>query len=902
MASGSTGAGADLVVDLSRLASASLAAAGGKALNLGRLVAAGFQVPPGFCLTTAAYRKAAPTGLDTIAARLDGVGSEGTETSDGGSGLEDDDRDGLARQAREAVLAAPVPPDVEAAIREAYAAMGGGPVAVRSSATAEDLPFASFAGQQDSFMDVVGADAVVQAVRRCWASLWTDRAVAYRTTNGISHREVGLAVVIQRMVDAATAGVLFTANPVTGTRTQTVIDASAGPGQQVVSGAVNPDHFVVETASGRILQQPQDTPPSLADAQLRELTSLGDDAQRLFGAPQDVEWVVDGAGKAWLTQSRPITTLYPLPEDDPFTGQAGTDGTASAIAGTDARVYLCGTLMQGLTRPITPMGLHVLALMRGNNNGPWKTVNPGLRMYVDLTPILRNKSGRDLMARMLPLADGRSAAILPALLEDPRFSAARPPRRKSKANTAPARTQAKGAQGTQSLGVFLGIIPGMVRALLWPDRELRRARRYQDRLAARLALPLPATAARRLQHTEDILATSINGLIQATLPAPSVGYLMLAVARRLLRGIAEPRELEAVLRGLPRNVTTIMDLELWHLAVSLGADPESRRAFTELTPGELADRYRAGTLPAPAQSGIQEFLSQYGHRAVAEIDLGMPRWSEKPEHILGMIANYLRVEDPEQAPDRQFTRAAEHAETRISELVERAGAKSRLRGRLVALCLRRTRQLSGLRELPKFCIVLVMAEMHRQLREVGTELAGNGTIGDAGDVFFLDFDELRVGLRGADLKGIVARRRRLYDVELRRRRIPRLLLSDGTDVEAEMMAAAAALPQQAADDRLTGTPASAGTATGKARVIMDPVGARLEPGEILVAPSTDPGWTPLFMTAGALVMEMGGVVSHGAVVAREYGIPAVVGVADATTRLRDGQNVTVDGAAGTVTW
>ncbi|MFM9275188.1 PEP/pyruvate-binding domain-containing protein [Pseudarthrobacter sp. NKDBFgelt] len=918
MASESAGRGGDspsLVVDLSKLASASLATVGGKALNLGRLVAAGFPVPPGFCLSTAAYRKAAPAELDLIAAHLDGAGIDGTgarsveeaERPDGGRGLANDDRDSLARQARDVILAGPVPPDVDAAIREAYAAMGSGPVAVRSSATAEDLPFASFAGQQDSFMDVDGADAVVEAVRRCWASLWTDRAVAYRTTNGISHREVGLAVVVQRMVDAATAGVLFTANPVTGTRTQTVIDASAGPGQAVVSGAVNPDHFVVETASGRILQQPQDTRPSLADAQLRELTSLGDDAQRLFGAPQDVEWVIDGGGKAWLTQSRPVTTLYPLPEEDPFTGQAGTDGTAgtdSTAAGADTRVYLCGTLMQGLTRPLTPMGLHVLALMRGNNNGPWKTLNPGLRMYVDLTPILRNKSGREVLARMLPLADGRSAAILPGLLEDPRFSVARPPRKKSgcKGGTAPARKQPKGAEGTQGLGVFLGIIPGMVRALLWPDRELRRAWRYQDRLASRLALPLPATAASRLQHTEDILATSVNRLIQASLPAPAMGYLMLAAARRLLRGIAEPRELEAVLRGLPHNVTTIMDLELWHLAVSLGGDPEARRAFTELNPGELAARYRSGTLPALAQSGLEAFLSKYGHRAVAEIDLGMPRWSEEPDHILGMVSNYLRVEDPEQSPDRQFARAAGHAEARISELVERAGTKSRLRGRLVALCLHRTRQLAGLRELPKFCIVLVLAEMHRQLAEVGAELVKNGTIGDAGDVFFLDFDELRVGLRGADLKGIVTRRRRLYDVELRRRRIPRLLLSDGTDVEAAMMAAAAALPQPDAADRLTGTPASAGTATGKVRVIMDPVGARLEPGEILVAPSTDPGWTPLFMTAGALVMEMGGVVSHGAVVAREYGIPAVVGVADATMRLHDGQSITVDGAAGTVTW
>jgi pyruvate,water dikinase len=876
------GTGASLVVNFSQLASASLAAVGGKALNLGRLAAADFPVPPGFCLTTAGYRKAAPTEMDDIAARLDGV-----------RGLQEEDRNRLSRHGREIMAAAPVPPDVEAAIRDAYAAMGNGPVAVRSSATAEDLPFASFAGQQDSFMDVVGADAVVEAVRCCWASLWTDRAVAYRTTNGISHREVGLAVVVQQMVDADTAGVLFTANPVTGTRTETVIDASPGAGQAVVSGAVNPDHFVVETASGRMLQQAQGRAPSLSDPQLRELTSLGDAAQRLFGAPQDVEWVIDGGGKAWLTQSRPITTLYPLPDDDPRDGQAETHSAPDA----NIRVYLCGTLLQGLTRPITPMGLSVLSLMRGNK-GPWKYVNPGLRMYVELTPLIRNKSGRKALMKMLPLADGRSAAVLPALLEDPRFSVVRPPRKKSgsKGTTAAAARRSKGAEGTQSLGLFVGLIPAMVRALLWPDRELWRARRYQDRLAAQLVLPLPATAAKRLQHTQAILATTVNGLIQATLPAPSVGYLTLAAARRLLRGLAKPRELEAVLRGLPHNVTTIMDLELWHLAVSLGRDRKARWVFRELKPGELAAQYRTGTLPPIAQSGLQEFLSKYGHRAVAEIDLGMPRWFEEPDHILGMISNYLRVEDPEQAPDRQFVRAADHAEARIKELVERAGTKSRLRGRLVALCLRRTRQLAGLRELPKFCIVMVLAEMHRQLTEVGAELVKNGTIDAAGDVFFLDFDELRLGLRGADLKGIVATRRRLYDVELRRRRVPRLLLSDGTDVEA------AAISQPIDADHLTGTPASAGTATGKARVIVNPVGAHLEPGEILVVPSTDPGWTPLFMTAAALVMEMGGVISHGAVVAREYGIPAVVGVADATTRLRNGQSITVDGATGTVTW
>lgn len=290
----------------------------------------------------------------------------------------------------------------------------------------------------------------------CWASLWTDRAVAYRTTNGISHCEVGLAVVVQQMVDAGTAGVLFTANPVTGTRTQTVIDASPGPGQAVVSGAVNPDHFVVETATGRILQQAQGWPPSLTDSQLRDLTSLGDAAQRLFGAPQDVEWVIDGSGKAWLTQSRPITTLYPLPDDDPLHGQTATDGGPDA----NTRVYLCGTLLQGLTRPITPMGLSVLGLMRGNK-GPWKYVNPGLRMYVELTPFIRNKSGRKALMRILPLADGRSATAFPALLEDPRFSVVRPPRKESgrKGTTSPARRRSKGVEGTQSLALLVGFIP-----------------------------------------------------------------------------------------------------------------------------------------------------------------------------------------------------------------------------------------------------------------------------------------------------------------------------------------------------------------------------------------------------------------------------------------------------------
>ncbi|BCW65599.1 phosphoenolpyruvate synthase [Arthrobacter sp. NicSoilB4] len=890
-----------LVLDLRGAGAAPLRLVGGKALNLGKLVAAGLPVPGGFCLTTVAYDLAAPPGLGALAAELDAVGP-GAATASGPATLapgevSPGERSPAAARARRLIEESPIPAEVDAAVRKTYEAMGGSvPVAVRSSATAEDLPFASFAGQQDSFLDITGADAVVEAVRRCWASLWSERAVAYRAANGISNRDVGLAVVVQVMVDAATAGVLFTANPVTGTRTETVINASPGSGQAVVSGAVNPDQFVLETASAQVTRSTPGGPesgrsPSLSGPQLQELTALGDGVQRLFGAPQDIEWAIEAGGKIWLTQSRPITTLYPLPEPAP------EDAAAGAAAPT--RVYLCGTLFQGLTRPITPLGLAVLEKMR-NSKGPWRYVNPGLRMYVDLTSVARSKSGRAYLLRVLPLADGRSGAVLPALLEDPRFGIIERSFRESVRKAVlrrdrPQPPERKGStEQTASLALIAGLIPAMVRPAFRPAAELRRAMNYGKQLESKLVLAEPASSAERLDFIEQIFGRTINGLIQATLPGPSVGYIMLAVARRLLRGIAQPRELEAVLRGLPHNITTEMDLELWQLAVSIGDDPVSRGEFLAKRPEELSAAYLAGRLPPQAQSGVRGFLARYGHRAVAEIDLGMPRWSAKPDHILGMISNYLRVEDPEQAPDRQFARAAEHAEDRIRSLVERARDRSPWRARALALSLRRVRQLAGLRELPKFYIVLILGEMHRQLLRIGADMASAGTVAAADDVFFLDFDEIRVGLRGADLHGIVTARRRLYDTELRRRRIPRLLLSDGTDVEAALMAKS---PPSGA---LAGTPASAGTATGRVRVILDPVGAHLEPGDILVAPSTDPGWTPLFMTAGALVMEMGGIISHGAVVAREYGIPAVVGVPDATTRLHTGQTVTVDGAAGTI--
>lgn len=927
------------IIELRRVRATMLPEVGGKAANLGELIWAGLPVPPGFCLTTEAYRRALQQdagpefpgdtqrpGLAEIVRSLGAVDPGDLE------GLAS-----LAARARDAVLDAGIPADVQDAVRLAYAALGPeSAVAVRSSATAEDLPFASFAGQQETYLNVVGADAVLQAVLKCWASLWTDRAVSYRASNGIDQAGVTLAVVVQRMVDAETAGVLFTANPVTGRRREAVIDANPGLGEAVVSGAVNPDHFVVDSLTGRITERragdrrmvirslpgggteridsrgihgtagvrPAGEPAGgacLSDSQIRALALLGQRVEEHYGAPQDTEWAIDGDGKLWLTQARAITTLYPRMTRQP------------AVPGPHA--YLCFSLAQGLTRPLTPMGLAGIRLMASSvadaagfqvpepRKGPSLYYEAGQRIYLDLTSVLRSTTGRAIVPRVFDVMEARSAAVMRALFEDPRFAVTSKTPFKTIRHVAPI--------------VFRFRLPEiLLRALFRPDVALEKVQGLGHRLKPALEIPAGSTPGERLDHAERILGGKLFPILPNTLPPVALGFAMMGLVRKLLGEQASWGELQTVIRGLPNNVTTEMDLALWKLATSIRDDAASAATLTNGEPAALAKSYRDGGLPAVAQSGLAVFLRDYGHRAIAEIDLGMPRWSDDPTHIIGVLVNYLRLDDPRLAPDKQFEKAAHDAEEQAAVLVARARSKSPLHARIVKMALRRTRMFAGLRELPKYNLVLAFAAVRAQISKVGEALEGAGSIDHAGDVFFLDFDDARLGLDGADLRDLVAQRREDYGLELKRRHVPRVLLSDGTEPEAlptgilrrrtGAPASGAPVPDGALpdgalpDSALVGTPASAGTVTAVARVIMDPVGAHLEPGEILVAPSTDPGWTPLFLTAGGLVMEMGGPNSHGAVVAREYGIPAVVGVPDATSRISSGQTITVDGATGTV--
>ncbi|GHH67367.1 hypothetical protein GCM10017673_14250 [Streptosporangium violaceochromogenes] len=918
-----------LILTFDDIGAEALPLVGGKAANLGVLTAAGLPVPPGLCVTTEAYRRvAAQAGLDDVLCAL-----ARTPPTDTGALSE------LAARARELVLSAPVPDDIADAVRRG----AHGPVAVRSSATAEDLPHASFAGQQDTYLNVIGPDAVLDAVRRCWASLWTDRAVTYRAAGGIDHRAVLLAVVIQEMIQSEVAGVMFTANPVTGRRREAVIDASPGLGEAVVSGAVNPDRFVVDLATGRITERRlgdkrlavRSLPRGgvehvetamdracLTDAQIRALAELGRRVEDHYGAPQDTEWAVDAGGSLWLTQARPITTLFPIPRHQPAPsappapGAAGGTGASSgALPAGDRgpegiRVYFSMSVAQGIYAPITPMGISAFRLLSsagaavagvpvaGRRQGAPQFAEAAGRMFLDVTGIVRSRVGRAILPRLLDVMEARSAVVVRGLFDDPRLSVTQ-------------RSPRPALRRIRRIAVRYHLPSRAAQALLNPAAARRRVFRLGEELRARLASPAEATPAQRLDRVERMLGEQAITLVPRVAPAPAVGFALFGLAYRLLGDHAGPGDLTTVLRGLPHNVTTEMDLALWRLAERIRVDGDATALLLGTPAAELAERFHGGTLPAVAQRGLGEFLSVYGVRAVAEIDLGVPRWSEDPTHIIGVLANYLRLKDPAMSPDTLFARGAAEAAIMIKTLSSRVGG---VRGRIVRFALGRARALGGLRELPKFFMVTVLAAMRAELKTVGAELTAVGLLDSPDDVFLLTFEELRSAVSSAlpptceappagsgtagppdlaGLRALVAARREEAERERRRRHLPRILLSDGTEPEA----VATAAPVEGA---LTGTPASAGTVTGVARVILDPVGAHLEPGEILVCPSTDPGWTPLFLTAGGLVMEMGGANSHGAVVAREYGIPAVVGVAHATEHIANGQEVTVDGTSGTV--
>lgn len=869
---------------------ATVSTAGGKGANLVRLTRAGFSVPRGFIISTDAYMEF--VGANRWLATIQSI--VGNLSADDASALEK-----ASAQIHAAFLVGKIPEQTEFAIRRAYAEFDNKPVAVRSSATAEDLPDLSFAGQQDTYLNVIGIDQLLQAVINCWSSLWTARAIGYRIRNGVRHDEAALAVVVQEMIQSEASGVLFTANPLTGLRSESVIDATLGLGEALVSGQVEPDHYVVDTihntivsktigakkistrgkAGGgvEVIQENAETRQALSEEDIRHIAWTGQQIQKEYNFPQDIEWAL-ADGKLYILQSRAITSLFPVPQEsfDPLI------------------VWFSFGAVQGLLGPMTPLGIDTgLHLAAGAGRMFDVEVKPdevtvlapaGERIWIRISDLIRNPIGSRMIG-VFGFIEPSAGKILKPLIADPRLGAGTG---KLKFNTL-----------RRLLFFALPILARLANNMIRPEKA--RAQ-FDATIESYLAASQVAPATDRfgrLMNVVTFMRERIGKAFPFLLPRFFPVFGPSIVALNLLNEIAgDDRALVLeITRGLPDNVTTEMDLVLWRTATGIRADAESAREFRASEAATLARRYLSGTLPSAAQTAITRFMDQYGMRGVGEIDFGQPRWREDPTTIMHTLQSYLNIDD-NSAPDALFAKGEEAARNAIERLAAEARKQPSgwLKEKLVHGAARRIRLLMGARESPKFFAIRTMGIARKALLEVGEEFVEAGTIERADDLVFLKLAELESLARNEPhhWKALIAERRATYGRELRRRQVPRILVSDGRAFYEGLGS------ETDTSDVITGSPVSPGVAEGIVHVVLDPRGTHLVPGEILVCPGTDPAWTPLFMAAGGLITEVGGMMTHGSVVAREYGIPAVVGVHQATTRLKDGQRIRIDGTAGKI--
>ena len=692
---------------------ATLETAGGKGANLVRLTRAGFNVPPGFILSTVAYRAfVTANGLDVvIAAALENL-----------SDVELSQLETASAKIRTAFSAGKLPVETESALRSAYAALNGAAVAVRSSATAEDLPDLSFAGQQDTFLNVIDEAQLLQAVVDCWSSLWTARAIGYRMRNHISHDQAALAVVVQEMVQSEVSGVLFTANPLTGLLSESVIDATFGLGEALVSGQVEPDHFVVDTLCGAVngvvlgakktstrgktgggvesIVEQADARQTLLDEEICRLAAIGQQIQTEYGVPQDVEWAFAG-GKFTILQSRAITSLFPVPyvSFDPLV------------------VWFSFGAVQGLVGPITPLGRDSIRyIMTGLSTMFGLPFNPeamkvftssGERIWIKISDFVRNPIGNRMFGGLLGFVEPSVGQILQSLTADPRLGAGR--------------GKVKPGSLWRLARFALPMLVRMVMNILRPEKA-RIA--FNQAIETYLATARVSPGADRFERLANVLAymrERIAGAFPFLLPRfiPTLGPSMAAL--NLLTHLSgdASRALE-VTRGLPDNVTTQMDLALWETARMIGADAVAGDLFRETDAPVLASRFMSGSLPPAAQSAVAYFMSQYGMRGVGEIDFGQPRWREDPTPVMHTLQSYLQI-SPEFAPDVLFARGEQAALAAIEKLASemRRQPGGWFKEKLVRAAVKRVRLLMGTRESPKFFAIRTMGIARKALLEVG---------------------------------------------------------------------------------------------------------------------------------------------------------------------------------------
>ncbi len=860
-----------LVLSFQEMDQTQLPLVGGKGLHLGKLSRLeGIIVPEGFCVTTEAFRKATEHN-EAYHALLDQLDL-----------LKPEEREPLREicsRIRHAITEKEIPAEVAEAVGGYLFRFGEGQAyAVRSSATAEDLPHASFAGQQDSYLNIRGKAAIMQHIRRCWASLFTDRAVVYRMQNGFSHKQVYAAVIVQRMVFPAASGILFTADPVTSNRTVLSIDAGFGLGEALVSGQVSADCYQVQNGhiTGKRLAakhlavnarteggtefQPiepaRQMPAALTDGEILELARIGRRIEAYFGCPQDIEWGL-AEGVFYILQSRPITTLFPVPEAD--------DG--------GKHVYLSVGHQQMMTDPIKPLGLSFFLMTT-----PARMRPAGGRLFVDVAPMLASSGSRDMLLASFGQSD--------PLIKD----------------------------------ALLNLIDGDYIPLLPDTNEASAAGKRENPLpeTSPVTEPDPELVSALMRKTEDSVAQLNRNIHAKSGPAlfdyiledipvlksilfdPQASSVYMAamnasawINEHMNQWLGEKGAADTLSQSVPHNITSEMGLALLELADVIRPYPQVIAYLQKTKSSSFLEELDSLEGGREVKEAFAAFLRQYGMRCPGEIDITRTRWSEHPLALVPLLLGNLKQFGPD-AGKRRFEQGQKAARDKERELLERIrllpdggekAAETQRRIRILRTC-------SGFREYPKYGMICRYFVYKQALLREAEQLVEAQVIREKEDIHYLTFEELREAVRTQRLDyAIIGRRKEEYR-GYEKLTPPRVMTSEGEIVTG------AYKREHLPDRAVIGLPVSAGMAEGRARVILSLEDTCLEEGDILVTSFTDPGWTPLFISIKGLVTEVGGLMTHGAVIAREYGLPAVVGVENATKLIKDGQRILVNGTDG----
>ncbi|MBY4604172.1 MULTISPECIES: phosphoenolpyruvate synthase [Bacillus] len=861
-----------LVLDFHEMEKTQLLLVGGKGLNLGELSKIqGIQVPEGFCVTTVGYQKAIEQN-EMYHVLLDRL-----------TMLKAEDRDQIgeiSRKIRQIIMEVEIPSDVVKAVTHYLSLLGEEHAyAVRSSATAEDLPHASFAGQQDTYLNIIGKDEILQHISKCWASLFTDRAVIYRMQNGFDHRQVYLSVIVQKMVFPQASGILFTSDPITSNRKLLSIDAGFGLGEALVSGLVSADNYKVrdeEIVERRIatkklaiygrkeggterrqIDPDQQMTQTLTEEQILQLACIGRQIEAYFGQPQDIEWCL-ADDTFYIVQSRPVTTLYPIPE----TGDQ------------ENHVYISVGHQQMMTDPIKPLGLSFYLLI---TPAPMRIA--GGRLFVDVAHWLATTVGRETLLNTMesdPLIKGALMTIIE------RDFIKLLPNDKKEQNLGQSRKGIPFAGAQAQIENDPAIVSDLMKRSQTSIEELKQT------IQTKSGADLFNFILEDLKQLKKILFDpQSSAVIKAAMDASSW------VNEHMNKWLGEKNAADTLSQSVPGNITSEMGLALMDVADVIRPYPEVINYLQHIKEDDCLDELLQLEGGQEALDAIYDYLSKYGMRCAGEIDISRARWSEKPTTLVPMILNNIKNFEPN-ASHQKFEQGRQEALKKEQELLDRlkqlpdGEQKAKETKRMIDII----RNFSGYREYPKYGMVHRYFVYKQALLKEAERLVQAGLIHEKEDIFDLTFEELHQAVRTNQLDyQIISKRKEEYKL-YEKLTPPRVITSDGEIITGQYNR------ENLPADAIAGLAVSSGVIEGRARVILNMKDAVLEDGDILVTSYTDPSWTPLFVSIKGLVTEVGGLMTHGAVIAREYGLPAVVGVENATQLIKDGQRIRVHGTEG----